>query len=551
MDDDASVLPPNHPLRTYLRNLSLDDIDEIDPYDISMDNIPAKNDEPHILSRSLSSILLIYHRINSFPKRFLLERLIKSGYILSNDRAYLQVYKKELDNSPSHQISYFGILCTAPILLALLLTNSTIANVILVKYVVGQMEELFSTFIRSVKFLRGLAGVEMGFIFTGRVGIGQSQLDRVVLPNFTAKLFDAARSYALNVVSISQGINLIIESSDSLSSRLREIDDPFNNCCNDPTVALNQEQNLRGIKTLLDIIFGLNSEVIRVFGCFFTLHFSESSILDLKMFRLVGLWMLSLWRAKHSLRSVEIMQTNLLKGEISSDELSQKFPESSVSSVGQANVTKMLSALSSLHYNVLAWSLRIHNLREKLIANSTNSSLLDFVVVDIEPMRLLHTNCQLCLDEIDAALRDDEQPSSQTPQFEFSKSVSEEVSDNLIPLDSEQPPVEDECLEAVVGEDDLQSNELDEFYDEFDYSGRPLTKTEMKKRNAERAVLLTELNSVIAHRMLETREREEKALSRARGSVGSSRSQLSQPLPQETATDNIHFEYQDASEQAE
>lgn len=39
---------------------------------------------------------------------------------------------------------------------------------------------------------------------------------------------------------------------------------------------------------------------------------------------------------------------------------------------------------------------------------------------------------------------------------------------------------------------------------------------QVKKRTAERAVLLTELNSVIAHRAVETREREEKALSRVR-----------------------------------
>ncbi|KAM3174838.1 hypothetical protein ACTXT7_009704 [Hymenolepis weldensis] len=41
-------------------------------------------------------------------------------------------------------------------------------------------------------------------------------------------------------------------------------------------------------------------------------------------------------------------------------------------------------------------------------------------------------------------------------------------------------------------------------------------QSSMKKRTAERAVLLTELNSVIAHRAVETREREEKALSRVR-----------------------------------
>lgn len=46
----------------------------------------------------------------------------------------------------------------------------------------------------------------------------------------------------------------------------------------------------------------------------------------------------------------------------------------------------------------------------------------------------------------------------------------------------------------------------------------------MKKRNADRAILLTELTSVIAHRMVETREREAKALSRSRGLLDSNQS---------------------------
>ncbi|VDD76016.1 unnamed protein product [Mesocestoides corti] len=50
----------------------------------------------------------------------------------------------------------------------------------------------------------------------------------------------------------------------------------------------------------------------------------------------------------------------------------------------------------------------------------------------------------------------------------------------------------------------------------------------LKDRKAARAVLLTELNSVIAHRLVETREREMRALLRSRGAL--------QPSPEASAT---------------
>lgn len=86
-----------------------------------------------------------------------------------------------------------------------------------------------------------------------------------------------------------------------------------------------------------------------------------------------------------------------------------------------------------------------------MTTNSANSSLPDIVVEDLEPMRLLLANCQLCLDEVDAVLYNESHgPSlSQSPRFEFSKSVPEEVSDNLISLDSEQPPIEDEVSQVA------------------------------------------------------------------------------------------------------
>ncbi|KAH9286020.1 hypothetical protein ECG_02037 [Echinococcus granulosus] len=87
------------------------------------------------------------------------------------------------------------------------------------------------------------------------------------------------------------------------------------------------------------------------------------------------------------------------------------------------------------------------------------------------------------------------------------------------------------CLEAIVDAEDLQAGGEESLYDDLDYLGQPVSKAEMKKRNADRAILLTELTSVIAHRMVQTREREAKALSRSRGLLESNQSPSSPSLP--------------------
>ncbi|KAM3174837.1 hypothetical protein ACTXT7_009703 [Hymenolepis weldensis] len=459
MDDDTNVLPPNHPLRVYLRGLNLDDIDEIDPYDNPPDIEPSKQviKEPSLFTHIFKYVLWLFCSLDSFPKRLLLDRLIKSGYILNDDRMQLQ----------------------------------------------------------SVKFLRGLTGVEVGFIFAERGGIGRNQLCKVVLPNLTAKLFDSVKIYTSELLSVSQKINKIIRASDFLSSRLTEISNYCDAAECDLSDALNGEKNLRNVKILLEAVFELNSEVARVLGCFYTAHFSESIAVNLKMVRLLGLWLLSTLRAKRNMRPIEMMQTNLLKGQSSSDESDLIIHESSASSTEDLDVKKMLSALTSLHFNVLAWSLRIHNLREKLATKSKEASLSDLVTGDLEPMRLLLNNCRLCLNEASAVLISESNESSlpQSHKFELLKPGSEEGPIKLISLDSEVTieyetldlernksfSIRDsvynfdtvlnnrslmkklKCLEAVVGEDDNQSNCIDdEFYDEFDNSGRPLTKAEME-----------------------------------------------------------------------
>ncbi|VDO09042.1 unnamed protein product [Rodentolepis nana] len=504
MDYDTSVFPPNHPLRAYLRDLNLDDIDEFDPYDISPDDEPPKKvtKEPSFPARVYKYIMWFFCYIDLFPRKHLLDRLIKSGYILSCDRVQLQDYRKELEGRSFCQISYFTVLYSIPFLLAILFADFTslslligifmsillisnflftISNIILVKYSVIEMEILFSSLIKSVKFLRGLTGVEMGFIFAGRGCIGRKQLSATVLPKLTAKLYDAVKIYTSELLSSSQKANKIIRSCDFLSSRLAEIAIFCDAAENDLTEALSGENNLRNTKILLEAAFELNSEMTRVLGYFFTAHFRKSTIVSLKMMQLLGLWSLGIFRAKRNMASVEMMQTNLLKGQISSDESSGIVSESSASWTETSDVTKMLSALTNLHLNVLAWSIRIHKLREKVAAESKGASLPDLVAGDLESMRFLLNSCQLCLNEASALLRreSDESSSSPSHRVETLKPSSSEGPVKLIPLDSEIT-VEYECLEAFVGEDDNQSNGMvDEFYDEFDNLGRPLSKSEV------------------------------------------------------------------------
>ncbi|CDS35584.1 hypothetical transcript [Echinococcus multilocularis] len=566
MDEDQSVFPPNHPLRIYLRDLNLDDGNDHDGDDKDRASKPPVSIAPSDRTNSASEYALLFNFLNyyynliiCFPKRYLLQCLLQSEHIFTNDRAYLEQCKgalrRWLPPHPLRPLSFVPILFTIlPILLSLLVPNVNILvfyvgilsfllivarlvficfTVLLVKQAIGCMEDLHLFFEKSIIFLRGLNTVEIGYMFASRGAAFLSQLDRVVLPKYSSHLYNALSAYVSNVSSLSLTMNQIIQSSPSLVSSIVEIGSSLTILHNTMTEGEANKKSLVNIKAMFCIGLEFDSELARVFGCFVALHSHESILLNLRVVKALCGWLWCLRRGRQRLREVDQMRVNLEKGGWFRDELPSRVTKAPSPAFEEVQVREHLSALASLHYNVISLSCRLHKLRERVTVKASSVALSKLSSEDLQSMRTLLSNCQYCLDEAEKTLRDESTKSTESislpkvpePTFKV------EGTGELIPLDSEQPPTEDECLEAIVDAEDLRAGGKERLYDDLDYLGQPVSKAEMKKRNADRAILLTELTSVIAHRMVETREREAKALSRSRGLLESNQSPSSPSLP--------------------
>nr|CDS24841.1 hypothetical protein EgrG_000315700 [Echinococcus granulosus] len=566
MDEDQSVFPLNHPLRIYLRDLNLDDGNDCDGDDKDRASKPPVSIAPSDWTNSTSEYALLfnflfyyYSLIIYFPKRYLLQCLLQSEHIFTNDRAYLEQCKgalrRWLPPHPLRPLSFIPILFTIlPIILSLLVPNVNILvfyvgmlsfllivarlvficfTVLLVKQAIGCMEDLHLFFEKSIIFLRGLNTVAIGYMFASRGAAFLSQLDRVVLPKYSYHLYNALSAYVSNVSSLSLTMNQIIQSSPSLVSSIVEIGSSLTIPHDTMTEGEANKKSLVNIKAMFCIGLGFDSELARVFGCFVALHSHESILLNLRVVKALCAWLWCLRRGRQRLREVDRMRVNLERGGWFRDEPPSRVTKAPSPAFEEVQVREHLSALASLHYNVISLSCRLHKLRERVIVKASSVALSELSSEDLQSMRTLLSNCQYCLDEAEKTLRDESTKSTESisvpkvpePTFKV------EGTGELIPLDSEQPPTEDECLEAIVDAEDLQAGGEESLYDDLDYLGQPVSKAEMKKRNADRAILLTELTSVIAHRMVETREREAKALSRSRGLLECNQSPSSPSLP--------------------
>ncbi|VDM31202.1 unnamed protein product [Hydatigera taeniaeformis] len=399
------------------------------------------------------------------------------------------------------------------------------------------MEDLHIVFRKSITLLRGLNTVEIGYMFASRGGAFLNQLDRIVLPRYSSKLYDALFVYISNVTLLSTNINHLIQSSPALVSSLVGIGSCLSISQDNTVFKEVNRKSLLNIKvvriTMFCIALEFDSELARVFACFVVLRLHESFLMNLRVLKLLCTWLWCLRLARKDLYEVDQMRINLEDGSGFGDEPPNTETKASSPALVDAQVREHLSALASLHYNVISMSCRLHKLREEVAAKASSVALFEVSSEELQSMRILLTNCQYCLDEAEKTLQNESAKLTESvpvPLASEPTSIVEEIGE-LIPLDSEQPPVEDECLEAIVGNDDLQTRGEEDLYDDLDQLGQPVSKAELQKRNADRAILLTELTSVIAHRMVETRDREAKALSRSRGLLNSNRSSPPPPSP--------------------
>lgn len=89
---------------------------------------------------------------------------------------------------------------------------------------------------------------------------------------------------------------------------------------------------------------------------------------------------------------------------------------------------------------------RLYKLRERVAAKAASVALAELSSEDLQSMRILLTNCQYCLDEAEKTLRDESTKTTEPipiPMVPEPMPIAEGMGE-LIPLDSEQPPVEDE-----------------------------------------------------------------------------------------------------------
>ncbi|VDD74284.1 unnamed protein product [Mesocestoides corti] len=124
-------------------------------------------------------------------------------------------------------------------------------------------------------------------------------------------------------------------------------------------------------------------------------------------------------------------------------------------------------------------SATLQHLKDRLAEKDPAIDLEEFVSPDLTVMRLLLKNCQLCLDEAERALHPPQPTTTDAQEVPPTPIASTHEATEPKSLDSEDPVVDDECLEAIVDESDLAPTDLDSFYDEWDFSGRPITKAEV------------------------------------------------------------------------
>ncbi|KAL5103600.1 hypothetical protein TcWFU_008651 [Taenia crassiceps] len=548
MDEDLSALPLNHPLRIYLRGLDLDDDDDFGGVDGDQAARLCADTTPSTLSNLVSGYALLFDLLSYYHNQ----------HIFANDRAYLEKcrsdLKRQLLSCPLRPLPFVPILLTIlPIFFALLVSNVSILmccagvmfflfitaellftslTVFLVKCAIGYMEDLHLIVKKSLTLLRGLNTVEIGYTFASKGGAFRNQLDRVVLPKYSSQLYDVLYAYVSYVSSLSNTINQIIQSSPSLVSSLVEIGSSLSTSQDITTDGVTNKKSLLNIKAMFSTALEFDSELARVFGCFVALHLNESVFLDLRIIKALCAWLWCQRRGRGHLRGVDQMRVNLEERGGFEDEPPSGVTKASSPGPEEVQLREHLSALTSLHYNVISLSCRLYKLRERVASKASSLALHELSSEDLQSMRILLTNCQYCLDEAEKTLRDEFTKKMEpipVPKVLEPTSIVEGMGE-LIPLDSEQPPFEDECLEAIAGAEDPQAGAEDELYDDLDQLGQPVSKAEIRRRNADRAILLNELVSVIAHRMMETREREAKALSRSRGLLDSNPS-LPSPLP--------------------
>uniref|UniRef100_A0A5K3EQI8 SERTA domain-containing protein n=1 Tax=Mesocestoides corti TaxID=53468 RepID=A0A5K3EQI8_MESCO len=222
----------------------------------------------------------------------------------------------------------------------------------------------------------------------------------------------------------------------------------------------------------------MDSELLRRIGCFLSLQTPRPLKFTCRFGYIVFLWLWTLHCSKRDLVELNQIRCQLQSGSLPKDRPLHK-PTQSVCSPDDLQLKHHRLFLESLHFHLINWSNRLQHLKDRLAEKDPAIDLEEFVSPDLTVMRLLLKNCQLCLDEAERALHPPQPTTTDAQEVPPTPIASTHEATEPKSLDSEDPVVDDECLEAIVDESDLAPTDLDSFYDEWDFSGRPITKAEV------------------------------------------------------------------------
>nr|VZI41361.1 unnamed protein product [Spirometra erinaceieuropaei] len=361
--------------------------------------------------------------------------------------------------------------------------------------------------------MQGLACSERGLTFVA-TRTGQGRISTTFFPNFLTQL----HMNLVNYIGAASELSLEVHNACRLHSLL-ELGGFLGDLSPD-ILAVTSEPSLSNLRDLHEYLLFLDSEVLRRMACLLSSEPGFSVRSGWRLLCLLTSWNWKLRISSSSIESLNDVRQRLLIGKHPSQQPRQLRGANGNSDHGPVIPTTFVSHLDSLNHHLVNWCERIRVLREKalsLVPNEDTPTLSALVSEDLQLMRYILKNCETCLNEAESVItiRPLEENSEPTETLPPSPEINRASSP--VKLEAVDLPIEDEVIEAVADPDSVSPSDGDlAICDNDIYTGGLDLKT-LRQRSENRSLLLSELNSVIAHRLNETREREKQALLKSKG----------------------------------
>ncbi|BHF65346.1 hypothetical protein SprV_0200835600 [Sparganum proliferum] len=465
-------------------------------------------------------------------KAAMIKRIITSEILVEDDSYIVQQYLDALgtsgDNRKMHLPSLF-LFCSVGLTFALASLNflallfCIVAPLLvilpflishcLLRDTLVRIHYFHTSFRKSILFMQGLACSERGLTFVA-TRTGQGRISTTFFPNFLTQL----HMNFVNYIRAASELSLEVHNACRLHSLL-ELGGFLGDLSPD-ILAATSEPSLSNLRDLHEYLLFLDSEILRRMACLLSSEPGFSVRSGWRLLCLLTSWNWKLRISSSSIESLNDIRLRLLTGKHPSQQPRQLRNGNGNSDPGTVVPTTFFSHLDSLNHHLVNWCERIRVLREKalsLVPNEDTPTLSALVSEDLQLMRYILKNCETCLNEAESVItiRPLEENSAPTETRPSSPDINRASSP--VKLEAVDLPIEDEVLEAVADPDSISPSDGDlGIWDSDIYTGGLDLKT-LRQHSENRSLLLSELTSVIAHRLNETRERERRALLKSKG----------------------------------